>query len=156
MAFRGEQVIGKNTYVYEAVAIWNPEKKRSEQKRVYIGTKNKNGDFIPNRKYHELYGYDTNDKQPAIAIKTLDYGATFLFERIGEQIGLTRVLQECFPDKWQEILACAWHIISEHEAMYLCEQWAETTHLPDGLRLSSQRLSEWNMDIIEIKMICRR
>jgi len=142
MAFRGEQVIGKNTYVYEAVAIWNPEKKRSEQKRVYIGTKNKNGDFIPNRKYHELYGYDTNDKQPAIAIKTLDYGATFLFERISAHVGLTNVLQECFPDKWQEILACAWHRISEHEAMYLCEQWAETTHLPDGLKLSSQRLSE--------------
>ena len=144
MAYRGEQVINGNIYVYEAEAIWNPEKKRSEQKRVYIGTKNENGEFIPNKKYHELYGYDTNDKHPAIVIKVLDYGVTFLFERICEGIGLTGVLQECFPDKWQEILACAWHSISENEAMYLCEQWAETTHIPDGegLKLSSQRLSE--------------
>ena len=142
MAFRGEQVISGNIYVYEAIAVWNPEKKRSEQKRVYIGTKNEKGDFIPNRKYYELYGYDTNDKQPAIPLKVLDYGATFLFERISDRIGLTKVLQECFPDKWQEMLACTWHSISEHEAMYLCEQWAETTHLPEGLRLSSQRLSE--------------
>jgi transposase len=142
MAFRGEQVIGGNIYVYEAVAVWNPEKKRSEQKRVYIGSKNKNGDFIPNKKYHELYGYDANDKQPAMAVKALDYGTAFLFESISKRVGLTGVLQECFPDKWQEILACAWHSISEHEAMYLCEQWAESTQLPEGLKLSSQRLSE--------------
>ena len=142
MAYRGEQVIGGKTYVYEAEAIWNSEKKRSEQKRVYIGTKNENDEFIPNKKYHELYGYNSNDKQPALVIKVLDYGTTYLFEQIGEQTGLTGVLQECFPDKWQEMLACAWHSISEHEAMYLCEQWAETTHLPEGLKLSSQRLSE--------------
>lgn len=52
MSYRGEQKIKDKIYIYEAVAIWNPEKKRSEQKRIYIGRKDPDtGAFIPNKKY---------------------------------------------------------------------------------------------------------
>lgn len=51
MSYRGEQKIKGKIYVYEAVAVWNQEKKRSEQKRLYIGTRDpETGDFIPNKK----------------------------------------------------------------------------------------------------------
>lgn len=55
MSYRGEQKIKGKTYVYEAIAVWNPEKKRSEQKRVYIGSRDpETGDFIPNKTYELL------------------------------------------------------------------------------------------------------
>ena len=55
MSYRGEQKIKDKIYVYEAVAVWNPDKKRSEQRRVYIGRRDpETGAFIPNRKYEEI------------------------------------------------------------------------------------------------------
>ena len=55
MSYRGEQKIKDKIYVYEAVAVWNPDKKRSEQRRVYIGRKDPDtGAFLPNRKYEEI------------------------------------------------------------------------------------------------------
>ena len=39
MSFRGEQKVKGKIYVYEATAVWNAQKQRSEQKRIYIGTK---------------------------------------------------------------------------------------------------------------------
>lgn len=57
MSYRGEQKNKNKIYVYEAIAIWNSEKHRSEQKRIYIGTKDPiTRKFYPNKKYFELYG----------------------------------------------------------------------------------------------------
>ena len=50
MAYRGEQKIKGKTYVYQAVAEWDKDKKRSKQKRIYIGCKDeKTGGFIPTK-----------------------------------------------------------------------------------------------------------
>ena len=47
---RGTQRINGTEYVYEYISVWNKEKKRSEQKREYIG-KIVNGEFLPNKVY---------------------------------------------------------------------------------------------------------
>lgn len=47
---RGKQTIQGRTYVYEYKNYWNSDKKRSEQKREYIG-RIIGGEFVPNRVY---------------------------------------------------------------------------------------------------------
>jgi hypothetical protein len=47
---RGKQTIQGRTYVYEYKNHWNSEKKRSEQKREYIG-RIIDGEFVPSRVY---------------------------------------------------------------------------------------------------------
>ena len=72
MSYRGEQKIKGKTYVYEAVAVWNPEKKRSEQKRIYIGTRDpETGDFIPNRKYELLEQAEQEGRSREEAVQEL-------------------------------------------------------------------------------------
>lgn len=64
MSFRGEQKVKGKIYVYEATAIWNAQKQRSEQKRIYIGTKDpETGKFIPNKKYYQLHGDETPEQK---------------------------------------------------------------------------------------------
>lgn len=47
---RATQMINGTEYVYEYISVWNKEKKRSEQKREYIG-KMVDGKFVPNKVY---------------------------------------------------------------------------------------------------------
>lgn len=145
MSYKGEQAVGNKIYVYEATAIWNPDKKRSEQKRIYIGKKDsKTGEFIPNEKYYELHP----DEQPLCYTKAdkeltflglVDYGNIHIMNNSAKDTGLTQVLQECFPECWQEILVCAMHTCCEDEALYLCKPWAETSAVP--VAPSSQQIS---------------
>lgn len=146
MSYRGEQKIKGKTYVYEAIASWDKDKKRSEQKRVYIGTKDEtSGEFIPNKKYCELYGGkpepDNNVTLPSI-IKTVDYGDIYLMEQIANEAGLTNVLEKVFPTTYREILTCAFYLVTAKGALSLCNQWSESASVPKGLKLASQRISE--------------
>jgi hypothetical protein len=146
MSYRGEQKIKGKTYVYEAIAHWDKVKKRSVQKRVYIGVKDgATGDFIPNKKYYELYGGGETAAAmrtlPTI-IKAVDYGDVYLMRRIVEETGLMGVLEHVFPECYKELLVCAFHQITAKSAMSHCKQWAETASVFKGVKLSSQRISE--------------
>ena len=145
LAYRGEQKIKGKTYVYEAIAHWDKAKKHSVQKRVYIGTKDEvSGEFVPNKKYYELYGYqpkpDTKQSLPSI-IKTEDYGEMYLLRQIANVTGLSSVLENVFPSTHKELLACAAFLVSTKSALHLCKQWSESSFDFDGLKLSSQRIS---------------
>lgn len=135
MSFRGEQTIKGTTYVFEAVAQWNAEKQQSRQKRVYIGKKDPiTGQFLPNKKYYELYGKDAKveNLQTFSIMKSVDFGNIYLMDCAASACGLKQVLKECFPDSWEEILTCAMHSCSENEALYLCEEWAHNSCVPSA------------------------
>lgn len=157
MGYRGEQKIKGKIYVYDAVAIWDPEKQRSKQKRTYIGTKNPDtGEFIPNSKYYELYGGTPEKKSNTSDLKvvsSVDFGNIYLLSRIAETIGLSDVLKQVFPGSWQEILTCAWYSLCEQKALYLCEQWKETVAMCSGLSLTSPRISELLKSLNEEKRL---
>lgn len=146
MSFRGEQKVKGKIYVYEATAIWNAEKQRSEQKRIYIGTKDsETGKFIPNKKYYELYGetQDSSDEYipaPVNVLSSQTYGNIAVMQHAADTTGLSDVLKECFPEQWKNILSCAMHCCSENEALYLCRSWAEDAY--NLAAPSSQRISE--------------
>ncbi len=153
MSYRGEQH-NKNgvTYIYEATSVWNTEKQRSEQKRIYIGKKDAaTGEFIPNKKYFELYGENGKPRQieelpkPVSVMSSHEYGNIYALLNAADKTGLTDILKECFPKQWENILSCAIHSCSENEALYLCKPWAENSY---GVAApSSQRISELLLEL---------
>lgn len=111
MSFRGKQKVKGKIYVYEAAAVWNAQKQRSEQKRIYIGTKEpETGKFMPDKKYYQLYGNIS------------------VMQHADNTTGLSDTLKQCFPDQWENILSCAMHSYSENEALYLCGPWAKDSY----------------------------
>ena len=117
MSFRGEQHNKKNgtTYIYEATSVWNAEKGRSEQRRVYIGKKDPaTGAFVPNDTYFRLHGESEGAKtaaggKPVAVDASYDFGPVALMRHASDVTGLTGVLRSCFPKDWEEILACEMH-----------------------------------------------
>jgi len=133
MSFRGEQIIKGTTYVFEAIAQWDADKQQSRQKRIYIGKRDPvTGAFLPNKKFYELYGEDADatDFQTSSVMKSVDFGNIYLMDQVSSACGLKQVLEETFPDCWEDILVCAMHSCSENEALYLCEDWALNSRVP--------------------------
>ena len=127
MAYIVEQKVKKHIYVYEVEGYWDKNKKQARQHRKYIGKKDPlTGEIISTNK-----GY-----------KSWDYGNTYFLNIISKQIGLQDILKQIFPEKWEDILACAFFEISEKKSLYLCKSWIECTYQKTNSNLSSQRISE--------------
>ena len=148
MPVQGKQIINGTEYVYEYVSVWNAEKKRSEQKRNYIG-KNIDSIFVPNKKYKLQQQVDMSDANvkpgpiPTHSCRRLFYGSTYLLDSIGKKIGVTEDLKKCFPETYQEILSIVYFLVlEEHMPMYRFHKWSATHVHPFGVDLPSQRSSE--------------
>lgn len=144
MAARGTQIINGTEYVYEYVSVWNADKKRSEQKRTYIG-KNVDGVFVPNKAYSLQQRVDRvkPGPVPASECKRLFYGATYLLDSIGEVTGVTEDLKQCFPQEYKAIMSLAYFLVlEENTPMYRFGKWARTHVHPYGSDIPSQRSSE--------------
>jgi len=75
----------------------------------------------------DIKRYSDNDIKRS---KMLEYGASYLYKRIAEEIGLYRVLQEAIPDAWKEVFTVACYLVSNDEPVMYCNDWVEKT---DGL-----------------------
>lgn len=96
------------TYAYESISYWDKEKKQSRAKRRCIGRVDpETKKIVPTRK----------KKQPVITTETKPgpvpitvpgrkfFGATYLFDRIGDITGVINDLKICFPDNYRQILS---------------------------------------------------
>ena len=148
MAYSTQKIQGRE-YAYEYKSVWNKEKQRSEQKREYLG-RIIDGVFVPNKRQvlkDELArGKDEQAKRgpvPAEKCKRLFTGATYLFDRIGEKLGVEADLRACFPEIHNEVTSLAYYLALEPMSpMYRFKRWALTHKHPLGLEISSQRSSE--------------
>jgi len=78
------------------------------------------------------------------------YGATYLFDAIGEKLGITADLKKCFPDNYKQILSIAYYLILEDSnPLSRFPKWAATHKHPHGENISSQRSSELFASITE-------
>ena len=149
---RGTQVINGTEYVYEYDSSWNAEKKYGTHKRTYIG-KMVEGVFVPNKNYQltmELEQAKKRGPRPSIAHKRRFYGATYLFDAIGEKLGITGDLQQCFPQTFTQILSLASYLILEdRNPLSRFPRWARTHVHPYGDVIPSQRSSELFASITE-------
>ncbi len=131
-------------YAYESVSYWDKERRQSRAKRVCIGrVDEETGEIIPTRK--KKVGPKTIKPGPVPITRTarLFYGATYLFDCIGEEIGVTKDLRTCFPDSYRKILSLAYYLILEDKnPLSRFPRWAHVHWHPHGEVISSQRSSD--------------
>jgi len=137
------------TYAYEAVYVWNKEKKQSRSKRTLIGRVNlQTGEIIPTD--GRMKKADTESQiivkpgpVPTEIYQRLFYGATYLLDMIGEKIGVTEDLRYCFPNEYKQLLSVAYYLILEDKnPLYRFEKWSAIHKHPYGKDIPSQRSSE--------------
>jgi transposase len=82
--------------------------------------------------------------------KRLFFGATYLLDAIGRQLGVTNDLKQCFPMIYDQILSIAYYLIMEGKnPLYRFEKWGAIHKHPFGKDIPSQRNSELFSEITE-------
>jgi len=142
------------TYAYESVSYWDKDKQQSRAKRKCIGridpaTK----EVVPTRKREAPAGRGkkaTRGPVPITRAARCFYGATYLFDRIGEDTGVKEDLKACFPESYRQILSIAYYLILEdRNPLSRFPRWAAIHHHPHGGVISSQRSSDLFASITE-------
>ena len=134
------------TYVYESSGYWDKEKQQARNTRKCIGKLDPvTGNFIPSKS--EVESSILVRKQPgpvpSVESKRSFYGATYLFDAIGEKLGIVRDLKICFPECYKQILSIAYYLILEdRNPLSRFPKWAITHSHPFGAIIPSQRSSE--------------
>jgi len=127
--------------------MWNADKGYSTHKRTYIG-KMVDGVFVPNAKYQltEALAESQAERRgpvPVTSYSRLFCGATALFDAIGEELGITEDLRECFPETWKQILSLAYFLILEdRNPLSRFPRWASNHRHPFAEAIPSQRSSD--------------
>lgn len=138
------------TYVYESTNYWDKEKKKSRSKRVCIGKLDEAGNLIPSKRLTTPLAPTKQGTAPSTGVKRSYYGATYLFDQIGDQLGLMTDLKACFPDTYRQILSIAYFLILEdRNTMRRFAKWDRTHAHPFGKNIPSQRSSDLFMSVTE-------
>ena len=139
------------TYAYESVSYWDKDKKQSRAKRTLIGKVDKNTNEIISTDGRCKKNKQTQvDLQTPILSTRQYYGATYLFDKIGEKLGIINDLKQCFADNYKQILSIAYYLILEdNNPLMRFEKWSDTHIHPYGKNIPSQRSSELFASISE-------
>lgn len=135
-------------YAYESKSFWDKKKQQSRAKRRCIGKVDpETGEIIPTRKCAsappEAARTSKRGPVPVTSVSRCFYGATYLFDSIGEKLGITADLKKCFPDTFKQILSTAYYLILEDKnPLSRFPRWAATHRHPFGKTIPSQRSSE--------------
>lgn len=146
------------TYAYETQYYWDKVKKQSRAKRVCVGKVDPvTGNIVATRGRAKKI---ETKSAPAIRRKTghkpftesrhLYYGATYLLDRLANDLGLTADLKQCFPDSYKKLLSIAYYLILEdNNPLYRFEKWNFTHKHPYGANIASSRSSEFFASITD-------
>ena len=141
------------TYAYESISHWDKEKKQSRAKRKCIGKVDPNTKkIVPThkKKEQEVVRQIKRGPSPITSMDRNFYGATYLFDRIGIDTGVTDDLKACFPDNYRQILSIAYYLILEDKnSLSRFPRWATLHKHPHGAVIPSQRSSEIFASITE-------
>ncbi len=141
------------TYAYESISYWDKKKKQSRANRKCIGRlDSETQEIIPTRKRKTPVADEKVRRGPVPITRTTRsfYGATYLFDRIGEDTGVEKDLKTCFPESYRQILSVAYYLILEDKnPLSRFPRWATLHRHPHGNIISSQRSSELFASITE-------
>lgn len=141
------------TYAYESISYWDKDKRQSRAKRKCIGRLDpQTKKVIPTRKKAAPIVTGKAKRGPAPITRTARsfYGATYLFDRIGQDTGVTEDLKRCFPESYRQILSIAYYMILEDKnPLSRFPRWAAIHRHPYGEGISSQWSSELFASITE-------
>ena len=134
------------TYVYESTGYWDKEKQQARNHRTCIGKLDPvTGEILPSKQRlaQDLSLPAKRGPVPSVEYKRSFYGATYLFDSVGDQLGITDDLKQCFPESYKQILSIAYYLIMEdRNPMSRFPKWALTHKHPYGKVIPSQRSSE--------------
>jgi len=142
MAYRVQHYNKKNgvTYVYEAVSVWDKEKKVSTNKQVCIGKLDPvTGELIPSKRLHSLPPTFHNNKVTATCLVA---GPSLLLNAITEELEIESLLKKCFPDHYQQVLSVVYFLVQKGGALSHCENWCKSHLHPYQEVLTSQAISK--------------
>ena len=135
------------TYFYESISYWDKKKQQSRAKRKLIGKLNiTTGEMEPTtrklKKDIPLNGFKEKSR--------LFYGAVYLLDSIGDNLGIVKDLKRCFPTKYKQILSIAYFLILEDSSsLFRFEKWHKLHKHPYNKNIPSQRSSELFASITE-------
>jgi len=140
------------TYAYESVSYWDKDKQQSRARRKCIGKLDPETRQIISTIKRKMVVSKETKRGPVPIVKEARsfYGATYLFDRIGEDTNVIGDLKNCFPDNYQQILSLAYYLIMEDKnPLSRFPRWAAIHRHPFGEIISSQRSSELFASISE-------
>jgi transposase len=139
------------TYVYESENYWDKEKKQSRSRRTCIGKLDlQSGELIPSRRLATPNLPAKPGPVPVTEAKRLYAGATYLLNALGEKLGITADLKQCFPRQYKQLLSIAYYLILEdNNPLIRFPKWAMTHRHPYGKDIPSQRSSDFFASITE-------
>jgi len=147
------------TYAYDSVSTWDKEKKQSRSKRTLIGRVDEvTGEIVSTDGRMKTVKSRKPPSKPKRIEKRLFFGATYLLDAIGDELGVTRDLRRCFPDICDQILSIVYYLILEDKnPLYRFEKWGTIHKHPYGEDIPSQRSSEIFSEITEdsVRQFCR-
>ncbi|WP_138224544.1 IS1634 family transposase [Paenibacillus algicola] len=145
------------TYAYNNEPYWDKEKQQSRAKRTLIGKVDpKTGEIVSTRAYRREpeaeSGAPAKKRGPVPITGFLRsfYGATYLFDQIGQETGVEADLKACFPDSYKKVLSIAYYLIlEENNSLSRFSHWQRMHIHPCGADIPSQRSSELFQSIEE-------
>jgi transposase len=145
------------TYAYNNEPYWDKEKQQSRAKRTLIGRVDpQTGAIVPTRAYRKESGTESGDRAkkrgpvPITSFQRSFYGASYLFDQIGQETGVEADLKACFPDSYKKILSIAYYLIlEENNSLSRFSHWQRMHIHPYGADIPSQRSSELFQSIEE-------
>lgn len=140
-------------YAYKSISHWDKEKQQSRAKRVCIGRVDPETNQIITTRKKALSAVIEKTDRGSVSIKPASrcfYGATYLFDQIGAETGVTEDLKKCFPNTYLQILSIAYYLILEdRNPLSRFPRWAALHRHPHGDVIPSQRSSELFASITE-------
>jgi transposase len=152
------------TYVYECKSFRDKDTKKPRSTRKLIGRVDpESGEIVQTDGRMKLAkerkeNKEPEEPQPLLSVKSgyskrYYFGATYLFDQIGKELGITNDLKECFPDTYKMIQSIIYFLILEDKnALYRFDNWALKHKHPYGKEIPSQRSSELFANITEDKI----
>jgi len=142
MTFRVNQLNKKTgvTYVYEATAAWDKDKKQPRNKQVCIGKIDpRTGKFLPSKR---LDSNQAAARDPAVTATARIIGPAWLLDKITADLELEKLLKACFPKDYLQILSMAYFLVCRGGPLSHCEAWSKNHLHPYGKPLTTQRITE--------------
>lgn len=128
------------TYVYEATAAWDKDKKQSRNKQVCIGKIDpQTGEFIPSKR---LDSEQVVARDPAVTATARIIGPACLLDKATADLELEKLLKDCFPSNYLQILSMAYFLVCRGGPLSHCETWSANHQHPYGKPLTTQRMTE--------------
>lgn len=130
-------------YVYSVESYWDKEKKAPRTKQVCLGRLNEEtGEVTPSKPRTKKNEPKTSLEPIVSRVRAKVFGSYLLLQKLANETGLTRLLKQCMPNNYQELLSLAFFVAQKGVALSRCESWSENHRHPADKFLASQRVSE--------------